>query len=1361
MQNLIEHPDKGSAMGHADRHAAAFAAGQPDPSGHAQVVAVLARALAAPVEQASQAVDLILSEMGAFARVDRAYVFECKAGSLLDNTFEWCAGGIDPMIGYLKDQPIDIIAPFRDGFERGEVFHAPAVQDLPGDSLIRGVLEMQGIRSVILVPFLFEQALAGFVGYDAVREERRFSPDEITILTAMSGAIGTILARAAADRAMQATQAALRDARDRLATTLQALPDLILELDGEGRYRAYHTGAPELLVTSPEAMLGRHYAEILPPDVAALTAEAVRTADAQGRATGYRYGLRTAGADRWFEMSVACRTPDGSESHGGHVLVIRDVTADQQRRNDLIRLGQVAQHMTNFAVITDNDRRITWVNPAFEARSGYALEEIVGRDPADFTRFDGTDPATSDRIGTALAQREPVRAEILNRDRFGTPYWIDLNLHPLQDADGRPAGFVSVETDITERKRQQARLEELADAAVSARQQLEAAIEALPDAFAIYDAEDRLALFNRRYLDDFSPLAHLLVPGTRYEDLLRACIDRGLYRDAIGREDAWMARMMADHRKPSHDAEVQLSDGRWIRIVEMAMPDGGRVGMRIDITALKNAETRLQDIIAAAAAGTWEWDLTTGITRINDRWAAMIGYDRAEVEPNDRALWHRLLHPEDIPRVEAELEGLFRGDTAGFETEFRMRHRQGHWVSILSRGRVTRRDQQGSPTEIVGAHIDVTAVKQAQQRMEQIIRGASVGTWEYDLTAGRNTVNDLWAAMLGYRLDEVQGMSVDSWRRLVHPEDLALLDVRHVERLNQGSEAFEAEIRMRHQDGHWVWVLSRGQVARRNALNEAEVVSGIHIDISEAKAREAEMQATNGRLRAALAERDAAERRFADIAAVSADWFWETDANDCYTFLSDSFRHKTGRDPSEVIGTSGWLCAELYPETRESADWDWLRERFRNREPYRDFVFRLPGNATGGRDIWVRTSGVPFHDSDGVYCGYRGVSSDVTLLYTAKERAEAANRAKSQFLANMSHEIRTPLNGVLGMAELLSDALTDPVHRQMITTIRESGEGLLNVLNDILDLAKVEAGKLDLESMPFVPRDLAAKVEAMYSLRAQDKGLSFSVLCDGGSAMARMGDPHRTLQVLHNLVNNAIKFTHQGEITVTFRSRGAEPLVIEIADTGIGMTPEQVSRAFEDFEQADGAVTRRYGGTGLGLSISRRLLTLMGGRITVTSTLGCGTLMRLELPLPLAETPVAAEPAAEPDLPSVRGLRALVADDNATNRLILKAMLGALGVHVTIVEDGARAVAAWRPAAFDVLLLDISMPEMDGIAALSAIRDKAVAEGEPRVPAVAVTANAMKHQIAGYFEAGFDGYVGKPFRREDLARVLSRLRVPA
>jgi PAS domain S-box-containing protein len=239
-------------------------------------------------------------------------------------------------------------------------------------------------------------------------------------------------------------------------------------------------------------------------------------------------------------------------------------------------------------------------------------------------------------------------------------------------------------------------------------------------------------------------------------------------------------------------------------------------------------------------------------------------------------------------------------------------------------------------------------------------------------------------------------------------------------------------------------------------------------------------------------------------------------------------------------------------------------------------------------------------------------------LRLAAERAQTANRTKSRFLANMSHEIRTPLNGVLGMAEVLDRVVQDADHKRMVTTIRHSGELLLTILNDVLDMSKIEAGKLDLEQVPFRPDAIATRLEELHAQRAEEKGLSFEVFTSGCPDVPRLGDPHRVMQILQNLLGNALKFTNAGEVTVTFACPRGRPMVIEVRDTGIGMTPEQASRVFEEFEQADGSVTRRFGGTGLGMSIMRRLTEQMGGTVALETEAGRGTVVRVTLPLPEA-----------------------------------------------------------------------------------------------------------------------------------------------
>jgi len=384
-------------------------------------------------------------------------------------------------------------------------------------------------------------------------------------------------------------------------------------------------------------------------------------------------------------------------------------------------------------------------------------------------------------------------------------------------------------------------------------------------------------------------------------------------------------------------------------------------------------------------------------------------------------------------------------------------------------------------------------------------------------------------------------------------------------------------------------------------------------------------------------------------------------------------------------------------------------------------------------------------------------------LSSAKDVAEQANVMKTHFLANMSHEIRTPLNGVLGMAQVMAlNALTDP-QKQRLEVIQTSGETLLSVLNDILDVSKIEAGRMELERAPFDIGQVAASACALFT-GADYGGVCFSLAVAPEAAGRWEGDSVRVRQIILNLVSNALKFTTQGQVDVAIgRSPRGGGLVISVADTGIGIAPAVLPRLFEKFVQADNTMTRRFGGTGLGLTICRSIAELMGGAITVESTLGVGTTFRVALPLPwlgpsLSAPPPASGDARPADARGLDGLRVLASEDNATNRLVLKTVLDALGLRPTIVDNGRLAVDAWLREPFDLVLMDIQMPVMDGVAATREIRRLEGAAGKLRTPIIALSANAMKRQVIEYLAAGMDAHLAKPIQIDRLHAMLEAVR---
>jgi PAS domain S-box-containing protein len=786
----------------------------------------------------------------------------------------------------------------------------------------------------------------------------------------------------------------------------------------------------------------------------------------------------------------------------------------------------------------------------------------------------------------------------------------------------------------------------------------------------------------------------------------------------------------------------------WMRPVTAGDP--GRVlSFVLDVTHWQGAE----------AALAREQRTLHGSPVYSVRWRNAPGWPMESISPNSQQLGYNaqaimaeaspfagIVHPDDLVRIAAECEAHVCNNDDGWEQSYRLLTASGEvrWFYVYT---TPLRNHDGVMTHFDCILVDISKMKAVEEQLRTSERDLSLilnnlldTYYRTDINGVLTLVSPSVEQLLGYRVEEVIGTRlIDLY--VDHAQRERLL----VKLSQEGGVVRNYESILRHRNGHLVWLSTNVQYYR----DENGVITGVEgttRDITHVKQAEEALFAS---------------RRMLELVIDSnpTHIFWK-DVNAVYLGCNSIFARSAGlKTPEDIVGMTDFDMPwrELAEEYRR-VDLE-VMEHGRPRIGYEEVVIDAQGT-----EILARTSKVPLTNINGNVFGVLGTFEDITEqkhaeieLRAAKEQAEEANRAKSQFLANMSHEIRTPMNGVVGFTNLLAKTELDREQMEYVEVIRSSVNNLLVIINDILDFSRIESGKLLIHQVPFDVRECVNEVLSLFLQSAQERGLTLSAHVDAGVPRSITGDPVRIRQILVNLVSNAVKFTAIGSVTVTVGvvERRLDDMVIRfsVIDTGIGINDEHLTSVFEPFVQFASWPRAGLHGTGLGLAITRKLVDQMGGILDVNSEQGIGTLFWVDLPTTPcnAGSQDCAETSNEPR-GAFQGRNVLVVDDNEINRRLMRVLLGRRGVSVSEANDGIAAVEAVERHRFDLILMDVRMPGMNGIEATMRIRN--MEHGRYRIPVIALTAHAMPEERAAFIRAGMDDCLTKPIMEEQLDQLL-------
>jgi PAS domain S-box-containing protein len=784
------------------------------------------------------------------------------------------------------------------------------------------------------------------------------------------------------------------------------------------------------------------------------------------------------------------------------------------------------------------------------------------------------------------------------------------------------------------------------------------------------------------------------------------------------------------------------------------VPGGASAENNPDPDTIQDAlarEQRWRSVMETLGNNTWEYNLQTKQLRLSPKYRQLLGYygELMETEMGQVPVYANIA-PGERATASQNMAAYLRGERPLFEVTYRLPGPNSTDEWVLSRGMVTLHDVQGVPLLITGTHTDITAVtnanlaaETASLRLDSTIASLQHAVLLEDEHRRVILVNDAFCRLFGLAegpaalVGTSAGELVERMKGYFNEEATFTLSIGA---LQESMEAISGE----------PLVLRDGRTLLRDftPVQVRGIGAGFLWKYEDITRRVTESEALQRR-----------EHKYRSILKNLHLGLVEANLAGKVTFVNESYCQLTGYTQAELLhhNFDHLHVNESYRQL--------LQEKADSRARGISDSYEMPFKNKQDELRWLLISGTPVYNDEQQLMGSIGLVLDIThqkqleaRLRDAKRLAEESSRVKEVFLANMSHEIRTPMNAILGMSQLLSHTTLSPQQDNYLHAIATSAENLLVIINDILDLSKIDAGKMMIEKIGFNLHKICEQVEKTLHYKAEDKDLSLVVEVDPNTPDVLLGDPHRLVQVLLNLASNSIKFTDKGEVHIGCMLVGiiGTDAVVEftVHDTGIGMEPAYVKNLFQSFSQENSSISRQHGGTGLGLNISMNLVCLMGGDLQVTSEKYQGTHSRFSLVLPIGtdsdlprnELTVSSKLVRE----GLRGKRVLLVEDNAYNRMLAKSFLRLAHIVVTEAENGAAAVELARTQEFDLILMDLQMPVMNGYEATTIIRN----DLKLHLPIIALTANALRGDNQKCLDAGMNDYLSKPYKENALLKIV-------